>query len=248
MKRLRYKNDRFTITSGFHFIKLNIWFYDNQYYFEFSPGYGNIWINLWKKTKNPDYSGDDKKYGFYFYGHNFIPDSFWVCWGKNRKCFNLAWKWKHYRTSVLKSDGTWEHEFAGKDNKKFWDYEIWDDLKFRQEFPYTYTTKKGAIQHRIAKIGVNEREFRWRSLYWFKYPRMINKTIDVEFQFGGPFIRNVIFEKKSGERYFSKREESGVGERVNSWKGGTTGCSYTMLKNETPEQTLRRMEKEREFN
>jgi hypothetical protein len=38
-----------------------------------------------------------------------------------------------------------------------------------------------------------------------------------------------------------------VGERSGSWKGGTIGCSYEMLPNETPEQTLRRMEKEREF-
>ena len=77
---------------------------------------------------------------------------------------------------------------------------------------------------------------------------MINKVIDVEFQFGGPFIRSVVFEKKIGEKYYSKRQENGVGERVNSWKGGTVGCSYSMLKGETPEQTLRRMEKEREFN
>ena len=38
-----------------------------------------------------------------------------------------------------------------------------------------------------------------------------------------------------------------TGERTGSWKGGTIGCGYDMLPGETAEQTLRRMEKEREF-
>ena len=38
-----------------------------------------------------------------------------------------------------------------------------------------------------------------------------------------------------------------VGERSGSWKGGTLGCGYDLLKNETMEQCLRRMEKERKF-
>ena len=38
-----------------------------------------------------------------------------------------------------------------------------------------------------------------------------------------------------------------VGEETGSWKGGCTGCGYTMLDGELPEQTLRRMEKERKF-
>ena len=39
-----------------------------------------------------------------------------------------------------------------------------------------------------------------------------------------------------------------VGERTGSWKGGTVGCSYEMQEDETIEQCLRRMEREREFN
>jgi hypothetical protein len=36
-----------------------------------------------------------------------------------------------------------------------------------------------------------------------------------------------------------------VGERSGSWKGGTLGCGYEILPNETPLMCLRRMEKER---
>jgi hypothetical protein len=38
-----------------------------------------------------------------------------------------------------------------------------------------------------------------------------------------------------------------VGERTGSWKGGTLGCGYNLLPNETPLECLRRMEKERKF-
>jgi hypothetical protein len=37
------------------------------------------------------------------------------------------------------------------------------------------------------------------------------------------------------------------GERKGSWKGGTLGCSYELLPNETPLDCLKRMEKERKF-
>jgi hypothetical protein len=57
---------------------------------------------------------------------------------------------------------------------------------------------------------------------WCPWKKMVHTSIDVKFD---------------GE----------VGERTGSWKGGTIGCSYEMLPHETPENTLRRMESEREF-
>jgi hypothetical protein len=39
-----------------------------------------------------------------------------------------------------------------------------------------------------------------------------------------------------------------VGEGSGSWKGGCFGCSYELLPNETIEECVRRMEKERVFN
>jgi len=38
-----------------------------------------------------------------------------------------------------------------------------------------------------------------------------------------------------------------VGERSGSWKGGTIACGYTMLPDESAENTLRRMERDRKF-
>ena len=38
-----------------------------------------------------------------------------------------------------------------------------------------------------------------------------------------------------------------VGKKKGSWKGGCIGCSYDSKPGETPEECLKRMEKERKF-
>ena len=55
-----------------------------------------------------------------------------------------------------------------------------------------------------------------------------------------PFLNQVI---RSIDVQFDKE----VGERTGSWKGGTVGCGYEMLPNESPYQCLKRMEQERKF-
>lgn len=84
--------------------------------------------------------------------------------------------------------------------------------------PYRYVLRSGKVQERTATIKSETR--RW-TRPWL--PRvMLRKTIDVEF---------------SDE----------VGERSGSWKGGTIGCGYDMLPDESPAEALRRMEQERKF-
>ena len=55
-----------------------------------------------------------------------------------------------------------------------------------------------------------------------------------------------IFEKQRQSISVEFNDE--VGERSGSWKGGCIVCGYEMLPGETPEQTLRRMERERVFS
>ena len=136
--------------------------------------------------------------------------------------FSLQW----YRTSMLRNDGTWEHEFKseklGYRNKQFWDKEKWKDVFFEETHPYFYVLNNGSVQRRMATIQVTEREWRPHWFKWLPLTKKVRKSIDIEFN-----------------------EE--VGERTDTWKGGTLGCSYEMLPNETPRQTLRRMEINREF-
>lgn len=96
------------------------------------------------------------------------------------------------------------------------------DGRWIATYPYRYTLKSGEVQERQATIYVDRMEWRQKWLKWCPYFATKRKSISVEFD---------------GE----------VGERTGSWKGGTIGCGYEMRPGELPIDTLRRMEREREF-
>ena len=152
------------------------------------------------------------------YGVYYSDRCFWFPHGKKTKCIDLPWELEWVRTSYLKKDGEWEHENLKERNKNFWDKDKWQNILHYETHPYTYIDKD-IVQNCEATISIVEREWRWRWFKWFKWIHRINKDIDIEFS-------------------------SPVGKH----KGGTTGCSYPILPNETPYDCLKRMEKERKFN
>lgn len=102
-------------------------------------------------------------------------------------------------------------------------YPPYSDNRIVKVYDYTYQTKDGSIQYRKATVCVERREWRQRWLKWFKINRRVCEDIHVTFD---------------GE----------IGEGCGSWKGGTTGCGYGMLPNETMLDCLRRMERNRVFD
>lgn len=135
--------------------------------------------------------------------------------------FNMPWSYDWVRTSALRADGCWEHD-TKKTPKSFYQ-DIWKGILWEETHPYTYTLRSGKVQNRMAIIKVEEREWRMRWLKWVPIFRRISKDIKVDFN-------------------------DEVGERSGSWKGGTVGCGYEMIGNETPLECLKRMQNEREFN
>ena len=93
------------------------------------------------------------------------------------------------------------------------------DQALKESHTYHYKLNSGKIQQVIATCLIEERQWHRK---WLPFWKMNRRVIDVEF---------------SDE----------VGERSGSWKGGTVGCGYDLLKGETIKQCLRRMEKERKF-
>jgi len=160
---------------------------------------------------------DPPQYGIYFY-----MNQFGINYGYKTKLYDMPWMLDWIRCSALRKDGKWENETKKDRNKNFWDKEKWEGILFSETYPYLYTTTDEEEQHCLATIRVEEREWRWKWFKWLKCTREIYKCIDVEFS-------------------------TDIGERKGGWKGGCTGCSYEMKKNETPFQTLKRMEKERRF-
>lgn len=134
--------------------------------------------------------------------------------------FDSPFTYVWVRTSYLLNNNKWEHETKG--NRKDFYLEKWDNILWIRTYPYKYKLNSGEIQDRLATIKVVEREWRMKCIKWLPINKKTKRVIDVSFD---------------GE----------VGEESGSWKGGTIGCDYELLKNETPFKALRRMENERKF-
>lgn len=152
------------------------------------------------------------------YGWYFSPDAFVIDWGKKHKFFYYPWSWKQYRHEEL-AQGWLKNDVVWVTIPRGLPSE---KVAKKWTAPYRYTLKNGTIQDRIATYTVERREWRWRWLMWLPWPRLRRTSIWVNFN-------------------------DEVGERTGSWKGGTLGCGWEMLRGETPEQALRRMERERIF-
>lgn len=197
-------------------------YFDNRPQIHLSLGFFHLTLKLPFKNSWTD-ECDYPKWGVSYHGK-----TLWIHRGGkgNMKggskwwTIEMPWAWDWVRTSVLKKDESWEHEDS-KTRKDFYK-EIWNDILWIEKHPYTYVLRNGEIQNRIATIGVEEREWRWHWFKWSKFPHRVSKTIAVKF-------------------------DDEVGEDTGSWKGGTIGCGYNLLPNESPLECLRRMEKERKF-
>lgn len=186
----------------------------------FFASWGMVFYHIPIKTGKHDES-ESKSYGFYIYSHvKWKPMTLVLCFGKKTIHLDFPWEWEWVRTSNLMNDLTWVHTVKGNIIDTY--SEEFRNKLWSEEYDYTYINNESDIQYVTAKINVVEREWRWKALTWLKYPRKISKVIDVEFS-------------------------EGIGNGRGSYKGGTTGCSYEMLPNESPLETLRRMEKERIF-
>lgn len=182
-------------------------------------GWGKLYIHLPIKTGIQDCESAA-------WGINIHNNTLWVYTGgggnfeggKKWITWNFPFFTKNWvRTSILMKDGSWESEYPGN-NKSFYKDE-WKEKQASWNYNYTDSYDGSIIP---TTIYVEEREWRPKWLEWTKLFAETRRTIDVDFS-----------------------EE--VGKRKGSWKGGTVGCSYTLLPNESPLDCLKRMEKERKF-
>ena len=145
--------------------------------------------------------------------------------GPKTKLFYMPWSLQWYRTSTLLHDRSWNHETYKTRIKWTGDPDIvggdkWLENNRRKEY-YSFLDKYDNTTV-AAIVGVQEREWRRRWLMWTRLFGLKRKTIEIKFN-------------------------QEVGHRKGSWKGGTIGCSYEMIGNETPLECLTRMQIEREF-
>lgn len=167
--------------------------------------------------------GESPAYGFYLYPSLFKWQDTVFEWNKKGFRWYMPWTYDWYSTELL----DWNQNVIVKEikDKRNWEeyYKASNDYaeKNGTRHPYTYILKNGKKQETTALIkGIERRTWRMRALPFIKHSQT---TIGISF-------------------------ENEIGERAGSWKGGVIGTSEIMLPNETPEQTLRRMERDRKFN
>lgn len=178
-------------------------------------GYGDFYFSFPFKIKHKK----NQNYEAPSYGVYYFENSLVFKLGHFNKHFYMPWDYTWHRTSYMKKDSTWEHETRpsrlNSPSKNFYDDDVWKNILWRRVYPYTCNGDEVA-----ATVKVSEMEWRPRATKRFPIFQKIRKSIDVSFS-------------------------SEVGKRKGSYKGGTTGCGYNMLKGESPLACLRRMERER---
>ncbi|WP_447077626.1 hypothetical protein [Shewanella algae] len=147
----------------------------------------------------------------------------WLTYGLTYYEKSFVWRWGDLYKSWDAPFVSYAFEFhkvLNKDGKWEDGSHSWDNENIdRQEFDYTYQLNSGEIQNRKATCFIEKRQWHRK---WLPFIKITCKQLNVKF-------------------------DDEVGEKSGSWKGGCIGCGYEMLPNETVEQCLRRMEKERKF-
>lgn len=191
-------------------------------------GWHSVFKMSWKSKRFPYGDCDAPIWGVMIH-----DNSLWLHYGGNGnlggggkyKTWDLPFfTWEHVRHQVECDLGDGKYTFVDYNKLQGFDGSRYVQLKDNElvhKYHYNYTDNyDGSIVP--CTYWVEEREWRRKWFKWCDWFKMVSRYIAIEFD---------------GE----------VGRDKGSWKGGCTGCSYDLLPNETPEECIRRMEKERSF-
>lgn len=150
-----------------------------------------------------------------------------LCCGNLTKFIHMPWEYHHIKHEVMRPDGSWVPAVAsydeGKINKKT-GLVMEPDGRLEEKHPYHYLLlPSGDVQHAIATIYVERREWRQKWLRWCPLFAKRRQSIDISF-------------------------DQEMGSRAGSWKGGVLGTGYEMRPGEQPVETLKRMQREYRFD
>lgn len=142
-------------------------------------------------------------------------------WWRKSLSWYFPWSLDWHKTEVLSHDLSVPVWTESKGVLRDHELQFKAQESVTKEYPYRYVLRSGEVQDRVAKVYANRME--WRARWWPIIPiKKIRTSISISFN-------------------------QEVGEGIDSYKGGCTGCGWEIIDGETPETALRRMEKERAF-
>lgn len=207
---------------GLQFVIQRGSYFKQNYAILFTFGWGTFKIYLPFKTSLPE-GCDMPRYGFGVHYNRlwlYAGGEYDSSYGQMKNS-SISWELPFL---------SWEYDFHKMmDKQGTWHYvgrgkTPWEFAKtdaYTEVHPYKYQLKCGKVQDVNATCTLHEMQWHRK---WFSFLRKTRTYIDIEF---------------SDE----------IGERSGSWKGGCTGCSWDLTKdNMNIEQALRRMEAERIFD
>lgn len=179
-----------------------------------------IWVTLCRSKTAPVGEILDS-WGFHF---DFRDRYLSLNWRDAVKFFYFPWAFDHCRTEIMLSDGTFipmpKYEWDEVNQRR-----VEPEGVFRFSAPYVARCKSGALQDDIvAEVTVERRSWCWRAWPFriIRWPRRVRVSIDVKF-------------------------DKEAGDMRGSWKGGAIGVGYDLRRGETPQDCLKRMERDRVF-
>lgn len=186
-------------------------------------GWHSVFKFPWKSKRFPYGDCDAPQWGIAIH-----DSTLWIYRGGNGNLGGGSrwWTWDipfftsvHIRHQVECESGMVDYDTLMKREDKT--YVALKDNEYVHKYHYDY---KDSFDGTIVPCTywVEEREWRRKWLTWCKIGRIVRRYIEIEFD---------------GE----------VGKGKESWKGGCIGCSYDLLAGETPEECIKRMERERKF-
>lgn len=161
-------------------------------------------------------------------------------WGRRCKIIHFPWQRRYLFREFLGHDGVWRLSDV---RARSWS--PGEGIEpFKVELPYHYMLDNGEVQHVTATVT---RERSWTVWTWFgesSHRLGLGRRRRARLS---DYLRGL--QKRLGRptEYIDVAFSDEVGSQRGSWKGGTTGCAYEMKTGETPEHTLRRMQRERRF-
>lgn len=168
------------------------------------------------------------------YGFSISDGALHLAWGQRYSIISPVWEKRYLFREFMSVDGQWlpqderRHSWAPTEGVE----------PLVVELPYAYLLDDGEVQKVTATV-VRERS--WTVWVWFGTSGNAKKAPISD------WLRSVQKRLTAPTQSLDISFSGEVGSRAGSWKGGCTGCGWTMKPGETVRQALVRMQRERRF-